>query len=191
MATPDPLHAALEVEAFISSCHVDGPDGATWARVPDGSGAGRSTLYHGSAGVVLFYLELHRATDEHKHLDVAIRGGDQLIAALDSAEDASIAIYSGLPGYLFVLNELAKASGLARFRDVAADLVGQMAARSQPLGSGIGWIEPIPFSEITGITGERELLDLSIGAAGAGLGFLYAHRQALDPNISRKPIKTP
>jgi lantibiotic modifying enzyme len=181
MPTPDPLQAALEVEAFISSCHVELPDGATWARLPDGSGTGRHTLYHGSAGVVLFYLELHRATGERGHLDVAIRGGDQLIAALDGAEDASIAIYSGLPGYFFVLNELAKASGEARFRDLAASLVRQMAERSQPLGSGIGWIEPIPFSDITGITGERELLDLSIGAAGAGLGFLYAHRQALDP----------
>ena len=181
MDTPDPLQAALEVEAFISSCRVDGPEGTTWSRVPDGSGAGRHTLYHGSAGVVLFSLELHRATGDQRHLDVAIRGGDQLIAALDRAEDASIAIYSGLPGYLFVLNELAKASGEARFREVAAGLVGQMAERSQPLGSGIGWIEPIPFSDITGITGERELLDLSIGAAGAGLGFLYAHRQALDP----------
>jgi lantibiotic modifying enzyme len=190
MATPDPLQAALEVEAFISSCHVDGPDGATWARIPDGSGAGRHTLYHGSAGVVLFYLELHRATGEPEHLDVAVRGGDQLIAALDSADDASIAIYSGLPGYLFVLNELAKTSGEGQFRDVAAGLVRQMAARSQPLGSGIGWIEPIPFSDITGITGEREVLDLSIGAAGAGISFLYAHRQALDPQALEWAIQT-
>lgn len=190
MATSDPLQAALEVEAFISSCHVDGPDGVTWARLADGNDSGRNTLYHGSAGVVLFYLELHRATGERAYLDVAISGGDHLIAALDGAENASIAIYSGLPGYFFVLNELAKASGESRFRETAAGLVRQMAARSQPLGSGIGWIEPIPFSDITGITGEREVLDLSIGAAGAGLGFLYAHRQALDPQALEWAVQT-
>ncbi len=57
-----------------------------------------------------------------------------------------------------------------------------MAGEADPMGAGIGWIEPIPFSDITGITGEREVLDLSIGAAGAGIGFLYAHRNGLDPN---------
>jgi len=193
MADRDPLQAALEVEAFIASCQVDGPEGTSWSRVP-GGGPNRHTLYHGTAGVVLFHLELYRATDEPRHLDTAIRGADLLVATIvdpnggsDSSSDstadptaASIAIYSGLPGYIFVLNEVAKACGASRFRDAATDLVRQMAARSQPLGSGIGWIEPIPFSDITGITGEREVLDLSIGAAGAGIGFLYAHRHGLE-----------
>jgi lantibiotic modifying enzyme len=175
------LQYALETEAFIASCHVDGTAGSAWARVPDGSGPSRHNLYHGSAGVVLFYLELHRATGEQQHLDAAIAGGNELVAALVDGAD-SIAIYSGGPGYTFVLNELAKVSGGEAFRDTAARLVCEMADQANPMGSGIGWIEPIPFSDITGITGEREVLDLSIGAAGAGIGFLYAHRNALDPN---------
>jgi len=85
---------------------------------------------------------------------------------------------------------LAKASAHGKFRDAAAGLVRKMADQSQPLGSGIGWIEPIPFSDITGITGKREVLDLSIGAAGAGIGFLYAHRNALDPHALEWAIKT-
>ncbi len=190
MEIPDPLQASLEVEAFIASVRVDDGGGTTWARIPDGSGASRHDLYHGSAGVVLFYLELHRATGEQLHLDIAVRAGDQIVAALDTIDDASIAIYSGLPGYMFVLNELAKASGAALFRDAAGRIVGQMTERSQPLGSGVGWIEAIPFSDITGITGERELLDLSIGAAGAGLGYLYAHRQGLDPQALELARKT-
>ncbi|WP_394938358.1 lanthionine synthetase LanC family protein, partial [uncultured Ilumatobacter sp.] len=36
----------------------------------------------------------------------------------------------------------------------------------------------------------REVLDLSIGAAGAGIGFLYAHRNALDPQALEWAIKT-
>jgi len=175
------LQQALEVEAFIASCRVDGSVGPRWARLDDGSGASRANLYHGNAGVLLFYLELHRATDERRFLDVAIDGGRELISSVNEAQDSSIAIYSGLPGYVFVLNELAKASGVGEFRDAAASLVQQIGDQSEPLGSGIGWIEPMPFSDITGITGERELLDLSIGAAGAGVGFLYAHRNALHP----------
>jgi lantibiotic modifying enzyme len=179
MATPDARQTALEVEAFIASCQVDGEAGSTWSRIP-GGGSSRHTLYHGSAGVVLFYLELHRATGEQHYLSTAISGGKEIVASLDDG-DMSVAIYSGLPGYMFVLNELAKASAQGEFRLAAGGLVRKMADQSQPLGSGIGWIEPIPFSDITGITGEREVLDLSIGAAGAGIGFLYAYRNALDP----------
>ena len=188
MADQDILQQALEVEAFIASCQVDGAAGSTWSRVP-GGGSRRHTLYHGSAGVVLFYLELDRATGEQRYLDTAISGGNEILASRDDG-GASVAIYSGLPGDLFVLNELAKASAQGKFRDAAAGLVRKMADQSQPLGSGIGWIEPIPFSDITGITGEREVLDLSIGAAGAGIGFLYAHRNALDPQALEWAIKT-
>lgn len=188
MADQDVLQQALEVEAFIASCRADGEVGTSWQRIP-GGGSSRHTLYHGSAGVVLFYLELHRATGEQPYLDTAIAGGDELIAALDGA-DVSVAIYSGLPGYMFVLNELAKASERSEFREAAAGLVGRMADQSQPLGSGIGWIEAIPFSDITGITGERELLDLSIGAAGAGIGLLYAHRNALSADALGLAVQT-
>lgn len=174
----DALQHAREVEAFIASCRVEGEAGPRWARRSGGSSTG-DTLYHGGAGVVLFYLELHRATDEHRFLEIAIEGGRELVRSIEAEDDSSIAIYSGLPGYVFVLNELAKASGQAEFRAAAVALVQRIGDQSVQLGSGIGWIEPIPFSDITGISGEREVLDLSIGAAGAGEGLLYAHRNGL------------
>ena len=175
----DPTQHALEVEAFIASRCVDGEVGPRWSRRHVGSGSSGTDLYHGNAGVVLFYLELHRATDERRFIDIAVEGGRELVASVTGADDSSIAIYSGLPGYVFVLNELSKASGLAEFRTAAAALVQRIGDQAQPLGSGIGWVEPIPFSDITGITGEREVLDLSIGSAGAGIGLLYAYRNAL------------
>lgn len=173
------LQHALDVEAFLASCRIEGTHGSSWSRVPNATASRRPTLYHGSAGVVIFYLELHRATNDRRYLDIAVDGGNGLVAAVSDADDASIAIYSGLPGYVFTLTELAKQSGRAEFRDVASQLVQRIGDQSTPLGSGVGWIEPIPFSDITGITGERELLDLSIGAAGAGVGLLYAHRNGL------------
>lgn len=173
----DTIDRALEIEAFVASCRIGGSPG--WARVRGGDGSTR-TLYHGSAGVALYYLELHRATGTQHFLDEAIDAADELLVHLDDRRFVSVAIYSGLPGYLFVLNEVAEASDLERFRNGAARVGQQMVAQAQSLGSGIGWIEPMPFSDITGITGERELLDLSIGAAGAGLGFLYAHRHHVD-----------
>lgn len=173
------LGVVFEVEAFIESCRVDGPDGTWWQRVPGGDRAVH-TLYHGTAGVALFYLELHRATGDTGYLDRAVDAADELLAFLRHQTFVSVAVYSGLPGYEVVLNEVAKASGITRFRDGAVQVVQRIADQARPLGTGIGWIEPMPFSDITGISGERELLDLSIGAAGTGLGLLYAHRQGFD-----------
>lgn len=173
-------NAVLEVEAFLAACRVDHDRGTSWKRTPTSTKAAAATLYHGSAGVILFYLELHRATNDQSFLDTAVSGGDALLADLTDASVDSIAIYSGLPGSMFVLNELALASGEQRFRHGAAAATARIIDSAQPMGAGVGWIEPIPFSDITGITGEREVLDLSIGAAGAGVALLYAHRHRLD-----------
>lgn len=175
------MQHVFEVEAFLASCRSDDSnDHARWSRVPGGSATNR-TLYHGSAGVALFHLELHRATGERRFLDEAIDAADDILAFLDGQDAVTVAFYSGLPSYVFVLNEVAKESGLERFRAGAIRTVEKMASQATSLGAGIGWIEPMPFSDITGLTGDREVLDLSVGAAGVGLGFLYAHRQHLDP----------
>ena len=99
----------LEIEAFIQTCRVEGQDGALWRRTP-GTDEVPHTLYHGSAGVALFYLELHRATGSTRFLDEATIAADELLAYLRDQPFITVAIYSGLPGYQFVLNEAAKAS---------------------------------------------------------------------------------
>lgn len=190
MSENDRLQHVLEIEAFIASCRVDGPKGAMWTRIPGAQGSQPHTLYHGSAGIALFYAELYSATGVPNYLDEAVSAGEQLLGYLEAQDFISIGFYSGLPGYVFVLNELAKASGDGRFHSGAMRAVQQIADQSQPLGAGIGWIEPMPFSDITGLTGDRELLDLSIGAAGAGLAFLYAHRQGLSGEALGWAIET-
>jgi lantibiotic modifying enzyme len=190
MSDSDRLQHVLEIEAFIASCRIDGQRGAMWARVPDAEGSQPHTLYHGSAGIALFYTELFLVTGAPQYVDEAVSAGEELLAYLEAQDFISVGFYSGLPGYLFVLNELAKATSDGRFHSGAMRAVQQMADQSQPLGAGIGWIEPMPFSDITGITGDRELLDLSIGAAGAGLGFLYAHRQGLSREALGWAIQT-
>ena len=71
MAADERLARILEVEAFLDSCRIDGANGARWQRTPEGSESPHS-LYHGSAGVVLFYLELYRATGDDRFLDGVI-----------------------------------------------------------------------------------------------------------------------
>ncbi len=175
MTNQDLVDRAMEADHFIESCRR----GDVWARTADAAET-PNTLYHGTAGIVLFQLELHRATGAAIHLERATRAGDEIVASLTGRGFLSCAIYSGASGHVFVLNELAEASGEDRFREAAVDVLDRIMALAQPLGSGIGWVEPMPFSAITGMTGEREVLDLSIGAAGTGTVLLYAHRKGLD-----------
>ncbi|MGA9277696.1 lanthionine synthetase LanC family protein [Ilumatobacter sp.] len=175
MATQEILDRVFEADRFIERCRRDD----VWTRTPEAPETPH-TLYHGTAGIILFQLELHRATGDVAHLDRAIAAGDAIVASLNGRDVLSCAIYSGAAGHVFVLNELAMASGEERFRAAAVDVLDRIMGSAQPLGSGIGWIEPMPFSAITGMTGDRELLDLSIGAAGTGTVLLYAHRQGLD-----------
>ncbi len=176
------LASALEVEAFLRSCRLESATGVSWSKVPGSTKPPRHTIYHGTAGVALFYLELHRATGDASFLDEAVAAGASILDYLATDDVGSIGFYSGWPGYIFILNELAKSTGDARFRTAASNSLDRMVAASSELGAGIGWIEPMPFSDITGLTGDREVLDLSIGSAGAGLGLLYAHRNALSPS---------
>ncbi|MGE0131764.1 MAG: lanthionine synthetase LanC family protein [Blastocatellales bacterium] len=171
------LDAALEALNFIEAQRV--PDRAVW-RISDEPDARIShTLYSGSGGVILLLLELHAATGSKDLLDRAIRAGDETLAYLESVDWLPVNVSAGWASYAFVMSALAKATGHDRYRASAARCVERLGAASVELGAGIGWIEPMPFSEITGFTGERELFDQSIGSAGVILLLLSAHRQNL------------
>jgi lantibiotic modifying enzyme len=188
----DYLAAALNTEVFLSHNQLETDAGITWRRVPGGKPT--HSFYHGSAGTLVYYLELFNATNDVRFLEIAGRAGDEVLAYVNKKvlEEAYVTIgfHSGWPGYIYVLNELYKASGEPRYRDGAIAALNRMTAQSSDLGAGIGWIEPIPFSDITGIEGEREIIDLSVGAAGAGVIYLYAHREGLSEDALALAVKT-
>lgn len=136
------------------------------------------TLYAGSAGIALFYLELFRATGEAKYLDTAVSAGDELLTQLPGLQP-TCAPMGGWAGYMFFLNELARLSDAPRFQDAA-----QMCARKQrdlarEIGAGVGWIQEMPYAKLTGQEGVREIHDMAEGAAGAGTYWLYAHDEGI------------
>ena len=181
---------AISTEQFLGSHKINTNDGISWRRVADGQGT--HTLYHGSAGIILFYMELYLSTKEQSYLDTLRAAGDDLLAYVIRKAQAkafiTIGFYSGWPGYVYVLNELYKLTADEKYKSGALMALDRITAQSSALGGGIGWIEPIPFSDITGITGEREVIDLSVGAAGAGIIYLYAFREGLlaDTTLAEK-----
>ena len=173
------MQAALEAVNFIGAQRLEGR--TKWRRADDAGGSDYG-LYHGSSGIILLLLELHAATGSAQALEQAIAAGEEVAAHLARIDSLSVSASNGWPGYAFAMSELARVSGREDFRALAGTCLQRLRDQAKPLGAGIGWIEPAPFSEITGFTGAREIYDQSVGAAGAGLVMLYGDRNDLHPD---------
>jgi len=156
------LSVALEAAHFIASAAVPAPGGTSWLANPGDRGSAARDLYRGSAGIVLFYLELHRATGDATHLSTVRSGAGALLAALDSEGDPGL--YTGLAGIGFVLGEVARHADEPRCRQGARRVVALLRERAIARGAGVEW---------------NDTTDVIAGSAGIGLFLLHA-ADALD-----------
>jgi lantibiotic modifying enzyme len=156
---PERPHLAVARDAarFIRSAAIGDPTGTTWLADPADPQSARHDLYRGGAGIVLFHLELHRATGDGADLATARSGADALLAALETEADPGL--YTGLAGIGFVLSEVARQTGEPRYRDGACRVVGLLHERAIARGAGVEW---------------NDTTDVVSGAAGIGLFLLYA-----------------
>lgn len=180
------MSSAREAARFVRSQKLE--DRQAWRRHDAPDAGSDHSLYHGSCGVILMLLELHAAGEDPGALDEAVAAGEAVQAYVRRKERLSVSPSRGWPGYAFALNELARASGRDDFRATAAACLDRLFSQAVDLGAGIGWVEPMPFSEITGMTGDREIYDQSVGAAGAGLVLLYAHAEDLHPEALDRAV---
>ena len=107
--------AAREALNFIESQR----DGAIWRWHDDPKARANHSLYNGAGGVVLLLLELHAGAPDPDLLAKATAAGDEILAYVESGPQISVNPSRGWASYLFVLNELAKATGEERFRNGA------------------------------------------------------------------------
>jgi len=180
-ADDDFLVHALNAERFIASLKVETPEGTLWRSALDSDAEPGHSLYYGSGGIALFYFELHKATGDKRFYDIAASAGEGILTAIKRNETEKISMSSGLAAEAFVLGELYRQTKDERFADGARVSLGRLKAKSEPLGSGVGWIEKNPYEAYNAAnTNVGEMYDLSIGAAGAGVTFLEAYRSGLD-----------
>jgi lantibiotic modifying enzyme len=172
---------AADAERWIARLQRSTDHGIAWSHSAERPEVVSHTLYNGSAGVLLFYLELHAATGEQRFLDIALAAADDLAAYADATKWQSCAMYTGWPGLAFALGEATVRSGREQYAAAAARCLDRLHQSAHRFGTGIGWIEPMPFSDIHGFKGDREIYDASVGAAGAGFVLLYAARCNLHP----------
>ena len=164
------LQAALKTEQWLRSVRLDTERGYYWPPEPADSTATDfvTNLYSGSAGVVLFYLELYHATGEASYLEQAEGGGRFLVQSLPDTEPNSnaLGLYSGLAGIGYTLQNLEKHSTDILFKEGLKrcnELLYQAARKTE---------EEINYWG--GIT------DIVYGGAGIGLYLLHLSEQSGD-----------
>jgi len=157
------LAAAREAATWIRGSSIDTGHGRTWPVDPASPDETSLTLYSGSPGVVLFFLDLYRAGDEDALAD-ARAGADHLLAMLP--EVTAPGLYTGIAGIGFVLGEAWKATGDDRYRAGVRIAVDRLRTLAVEQSRGVQW------SDVTDIVG---------GGAGAGLFLLHAGRLLDDP----------
>jgi len=169
--------AAVAIGRWLESVAVTTVHGARWPRAPesgqaeaDASHPSAASLYSGSAGVVLFLLELAARTPETakraRVLALARAGADELLATLpEECEGEGCGLYTGIAGIGFTLEAAFRATGDPRYRDGARRCVDALHGSARLAGAGIEW---------------SATTDIISGSAGIGCFLLAMHEQEGD-----------
>jgi lantibiotic modifying enzyme len=153
LSPPTHLDVARKAERWIRTTRIPTGHGVQWPADPLKPERSSPELYNGYSGVVLFYLELFRATGDRQFLGEAVGGARQLASTLPNApEDVREAgLYTGIAGIGFVIGEVARASGDKQLETAAQHALQLVKASAKPTGKGIQWTESNDI--ISGIAG--------------------------------------
>jgi lantibiotic modifying enzyme len=182
--------AVKEAAAWIRS--AEGKDqGGVWQPEPDRPDIKATVsppdgFYSGSAGTVLFFLEL-AATGDKSYMDDARRGGDYLarswrgsVASPSPVPGAQFSFYTGLAGTAFALAELWKATGDAGYRHEALQAADVLLKAAKPVGAGIAWMAWPGMTGNSGVVLVLLALADILGDAAGGHPFRTAAIRAGD-----------
>src|SRR5438093_1555554 len=122
---------------WLRSAAVQTEKGVAWPAVPGDAKTVSTGLYHGVAGVVLFFLEAYRSTNDESFLRDARAGADYLLRSIDGERQDGL--YVGLAGVGFTLQETFKATDQAPYRGGAKRCVELLRQRAKRVGKGVEW----------------------------------------------------
>ncbi|MGI8745509.1 MAG: lanthionine synthetase LanC family protein [Bryobacteraceae bacterium] len=157
------LNAAVEAAHWIESNAIKSDHGATWPTIPPDKKTINTSLYSGTPGIVLFFLEAYRDTGDKRYLTDARGGADSLIASL--SQEKQTGLYTGLAGIGFALEETYKTTHDSKYRDATIACVQKIKDSAVKAGRGVQW---------------SDTNDIISGTAGTGLFLLYAARELND-----------
>lgn len=148
------LDGAIDAARWIRSTARPAAHGLSWLPEPDhpekeATVSAPATIYSGNAGIVLFLIEMAKATGDASYMDEARRGADEVAATwrdvldyrfLIALENVNLDFNHGLSGTAFTLAQTWMATGDTRYRDVALAITRHIADAARLAGSGVEWV---------------------------------------------------
>jgi lantibiotic modifying enzyme len=173
----DYLSAANETAHWIRSAEKKTDQGTFWLPEPDHPEKATTvspgnTIYSGSAGTTLFFLELANATGDAYTLQAAKSGADYLVSTWQELKapqktGLELSFNSGVAGVAFTLSEVWKATQDDKYRDAALAATSHIIASAKPTGTGVEW------AAAPGVAGDGGII----------LFLLYAAKAFNDPTL--------
>jgi lantibiotic modifying enzyme len=143
------LVAASEAAKWIRSAEKTTEQGTFWLPEPDHpekltTVSPANTVYSGSAGTILFFLELAKATSDTSYLRAAKSGADYVANSWEELKapqktGLELSLNSGVAGVAFVLTEVWKATQEDKYRRAALTATQHIVASAKPAGGGLEW----------------------------------------------------
>lgn len=142
----------------------DSKDSIVWPASPSLSQDVSYNLYNGTSGIVLFYLQLHKATQDEQYLERAKQGANGLLSYMDSAtSESDPGFWTGYTGISATLAEVFRATKDQRYLDGYQRGMELLKASAKKVNDSVKG--PIQFNDVT---------DIIAGSAGIGFFLLYA-----------------
>lgn len=165
------LDGAVDAAQWIRTGEMITPQGKYWLAEPTHpsrvlSPADSRNIRRGSAGILLFFLEMYAATGDRVYLEDAVSGAQWLAAtwqdvmqAPETAPGSRTSLYDGLAGIGFALAETWRFSGEPRLKQAADAITSYLSESAIRDSDGVSW------SETAGIAGDSSVILYLVYAA--------------------------
>lgn len=149
--------AAMGAARWMEANSMKTANGLVWASDPEDPKTVNTTLYAGTPGPILFFLEAYRYTHDRTFLEEGTRGANALLASISKKDETGL--YEGLAGSGFTLGEAYLITDDARYRQGALECVRWLEERAAKTPHGVKW---------------NDVTDVIAGSSGTGLFLLWA-----------------
>lgn len=168
------LSAAEQVGDWLLSTAERSADGWCWPVQPGATSEVDPGLGWGTAAPTLFFVEAFRTTGDERWLKAAQEGRRWMSSHLDSTLDAwsdsrlvaGCGLFTGVGGWVLVLDVLAEVAGDEQARTLAGRVLEVIAASAVSVGDGVHW---------------HDLTEILWGTAGIGCLMLSLGSEYLGP----------
>ena len=135
------LDLALQTEKYLESVSMNDASGLHWKTMPDSSQNSDVSLYSGTPGIVLFYLELYESTQQAEFLEKARSGADFLVSSLPDSINSpySVGLYTGVAGIGYTLMEVHKATQDDAYKQGVLKVVDLLSSSAERTEVGAHW----------------------------------------------------